>query len=507
MVGSVDLYRGGYPARFGRYAGAIVSAEAEAPRRELRAEGNVRLFDAGAFVEVPFANGAGTAMVGARYSYTAAIASLLSAVNLDYWDYQARVSYELTPRDRVTLVALGSHDYFAQDNGQGLGGTEFHRADVRYDRSCGTDCSLRFAVTLGTDWTADTGSTSRDHSIAPRIAYHTSLGSRARLDLGADASLDSYQFELRSQLASYTDLATLPFTCRRGRGSLRRGHLESRGVLRDYSGGARRLFSIARRTRHLVRSAPSGRFLVTPKVRIVHAFGLAHQTPNFVPAVPAVHLAGLQGGLQSSFQASSSVEVDLPSDVTLSVGVFGNIFTRLSDPLGVSGDVFAHPETAYTRVNGRAKGLEFSIGRSLARRVGGFLTYTLSSNTRSHDRIRTRAAVDRPHVINAAMAFDLGKRWRLGSRVAFASGIPADRVTEEGRYYDGVGRAPPFFRVDLRLEKRWVLSERAWWAFTLEFFNATLATEVTSRACTSSGCRDEQLGPVSIPSVGVEAGF
>ena len=31
---------------------------------------------------------------GGRYSYTAAIASLLSAVNLDYWDYQARVSYD-----------------------------------------------------------------------------------------------------------------------------------------------------------------------------------------------------------------------------------------------------------------------------------------------------------------------------------------------------------------------------------------------------------------------------
>jgi outer membrane receptor protein involved in Fe transport len=38
MVERVDLYSGGYPARFGRYAGAIVSAETTAPRDDLHGE-------------------------------------------------------------------------------------------------------------------------------------------------------------------------------------------------------------------------------------------------------------------------------------------------------------------------------------------------------------------------------------------------------------------------------------------------------------------------------------
>ena len=49
----VDLYPGGYPAQFGRYAGGIVSGETKAPAHELHGEANVRLVDAGAMIEAP----------------------------------------------------------------------------------------------------------------------------------------------------------------------------------------------------------------------------------------------------------------------------------------------------------------------------------------------------------------------------------------------------------------------------------------------------------------------
>jgi hypothetical protein len=45
MVDRVDLYPGGYPAQFGRFAGGIVGAEATAPRAVRHGEGNIRLFD------------------------------------------------------------------------------------------------------------------------------------------------------------------------------------------------------------------------------------------------------------------------------------------------------------------------------------------------------------------------------------------------------------------------------------------------------------------------------
>ena len=60
MIQKVDLYRGGYPAEYGRYAGAVVAADLEPPHFQWRGEATVRLFDAGALVEAPFANGAGS---------------------------------------------------------------------------------------------------------------------------------------------------------------------------------------------------------------------------------------------------------------------------------------------------------------------------------------------------------------------------------------------------------------------------------------------------------------
>ena len=153
LVERVDLYSGGYPAHYGRYAGAVVAAETAAPRDDFHGEGTVRLVDAGAMVESGFDGGRGTALVGGRYSYTAALFSLISPeIQLDYRDYQARITYDLTPRDRVSLFAFGAYDLLANTERKTnvkttLFGAEFYRADVRYNHKLGSSGNLRLAVT------------------------------------------------------------------------------------------------------------------------------------------------------------------------------------------------------------------------------------------------------------------------------------------------------------------------------------------------------------------------
>src|SRR4051812_26151987 len=78
LVDRVDLYSGGYPARYGRFTGGIVAGETTAPRADFHGEGNLRLFDAGALAEGGFAGGRGTVLLGSRYSYTAALLSLVA---------------------------------------------------------------------------------------------------------------------------------------------------------------------------------------------------------------------------------------------------------------------------------------------------------------------------------------------------------------------------------------------------------------------------------------------
>src|SRR5262249_51840106 len=91
LVDSVDLYPGGYPARYGRYAGAVVAGETTPPVTDrTRAAFGVRVFDAIAFAETPYDEGRGSVAAAVRYGYTNLVISLVAPkYRVGYWDYQA----------------------------------------------------------------------------------------------------------------------------------------------------------------------------------------------------------------------------------------------------------------------------------------------------------------------------------------------------------------------------------------------------------------------------------
>ena len=68
-------------------------------------------------------------------------------------------------------------------------------------------------------------------------------------------------------------------------------------------------------------------------------------------------------------------------------------------------------------------------------------------------------------------------------------------------------RLSPFFRADLRLEKRWVIGESGFVAVVLDVVNATLSREETITDCAHGPCKVTTIGPVTLPSLGVEGGF
>jgi hypothetical protein len=143
--------------------------------------------------------------------------------------------------------------------------------------------------------------------------------------------------------------------------------------------------------------------------------------------------------------------------------------------------------------------------RDLTRRLGGFLSYTLSRSVRSTSFGRLPASFDRTHVLNAVLGYDLGWRWRAGGRFVFYTGNPPFELLNPG----DKARLPSFHRLDVRLEKRWPIgSAGAYWAFVLEVLNTTLSKEVITRECDPEGsCEDEAIGPITIPSLAFEGRF
>jgi hypothetical protein len=108
---------------------------------------------------------------------------------------------------------------------------------------------------------------------------------------------------------------------------------------------------------------------------------------------------------------------------------------------------------------------------------------------------------DRTHVANAAVSFDLGKNWRAGTRFTIYTGTPIVPRSGNGLVAPprslSPDRDPAFYRLDLRLEKRWYFTRprQFWLAFVAEVMNATLHKEVL---------QGQEIGPVTIPSIGIE---
>ena len=513
LVERVDLYAGGYPARLGRFAGGIVSAEVSEPNPDWHGEGSVRLIDAGALVEGGFSDGRVTALVAGRYSYSGAILSLVSPnVNVDYRDVQARASVDLGDDDRISVFAFGSYDFLSDtreargDGGSSekvetvLFGSEFYRVDGRYDARFDGGGKLRAAVTWGLDNTRIVGTrNSRNMLVGSRVGVEQPLSNSITLRGGFDMQIDQQsadelryvdsddpfvktfndQFPARSDtgVAAWADVTWRPDPA-----------LEiTPGVRIDtyYSGLAKAVGVDPRLS--LVVHASDG-------VRLLHAVGVAHQPPSFLVPVPGLSPANLGGGLQVALQASSGIEIELPWHVTATFSGYAAMHSNMTDTLGAAQDLTAGD--VVPRSQGGSKGLEIYIRRSLSQRIGGFVAYTLSRTTRSVDGRHFKSAYDRPHVLHAAVGYNLGRGWKAGARTSLYSGTPNNPGGELAP--DQPARDPLFYRVDFRVEKMWTIFERGWLSFVTEMVNATLNRETID---------GEQLTAVVVPSIGVEGGF
>jgi TonB family protein len=524
IVDRVDLYPGGYPARFGRFAGGVVAGETRDPAAEWHGEGSIRAVDAGAMVEGPLGE-RGSFFASGRVSYTGLLLSAFSSnLRLNYWDYGARGVVHLGPKDDLTLFAFGAYDYLGQKDEltkitQTLFDTTFHRVDLRWDHrfASSPEDRLRAAVTFGYDHTGFDPSEQaryiadrlhrpvpepgvRDRSGAARLELVRRLSNAVLLRAGADVTVDSYAAQDLGQAFDNAAAFTTLFSDHVELAAGARADLVIDVTPRlEVTPGLRLDFYASKgETAVAVEPRLAARYAVTPALRLLTAHGFASQPPSFLVAGPGFQL-GLTGGLQHSFQSSLGLEADLPLDVTAAATVFRDAFFNMTDALGthqVPGNGDSFPSDFTSRSTGSSVGLELTLRRRLTKRLGGFVSYTLSRSERILPHEKTLSTFDRTHVFNAAVSWDLTRGYRLGSRLVFYTGYP----------HPVLGRLPPFFRFDWRAEKKWRVA-KGWVSLVLEVQNSMLAKETLQSSCVGAVCTPVSIGPVTIPSLGVEGGF
>jgi TonB family protein len=519
LIKDVEFYKGSAPVEYGRFAGPVVAASLSPLEHRLGGEASVRLIDAGGIVEAPFGScpepgkancSLGSVRVGGRYSYTGLILSQLGDAKLDYWDYQAQGGITFGRSDELSVLAFGAYDFFdaGANSSQGGGKVRFHRADLRWDHRAG-HTHVRVALTGGYDSTGGvetTTSTVRDRSARLRTELTSDLSEAVTLHAGIDGRIDDFQLETDPLLLNFADYSRLfqPRTQTTVGGYL---SFELRPTRRITVVPGIRSDMYWDRGQSATGVDPriSAAFAVTDSITIETSFGISHELPNFVPNVPAAQVADLAGGLQEAVSFDSGVKWKLPGDITAKATVFRAGYFNALDPLGGKRDFSIDREVLDQRSTIASGGLELSISRPLTRKLGGFLAYTLSHTVESYGTQENVSGFDRPHVLQAALGYDFGRGWTAGTRAVFYSGVP--ELNLQGTpHFSSDRRGRPYFRLDLRAEKRWRLGATGWWGVIFEMLNATGTTEVVRLDC-GERCAERVAGPVVLPSLGVQAGF
>jgi hypothetical protein len=515
LIDRVELAPGANP-ELGRYAGGAVLGTLTAPREDLRVEGNLRLVDTGAFLEVPFDEGRGSAFAAGRVAYTALLFSLVnSSAVLNYWDYAGRVSYEVAKGQTVSLFGFGAYDYLAEKREDGpderLFDTMFHRIDLGYDVDINPRTRVEQDVILGFDQThLGTDQKVVDRALTLRSTLRHVVDDDVELRAGFDLTVDDYFVDLEEEegsgfasfFRSREDLAAGAFLLM---------PLQLPGGLSLLPSLRADLYVSEGKNAFGFDPNLSARFALLPQLALLTSHGLASQPPSFIVAGPGFRPGLDEGGLQRAFSSSVGVEAKPSEDWLLKAAVYRTAFFDINDALGTSalaGEGFPGGfEDFNPRFDGTSLGLELSAKRRFSKTIGAILSYSLGRSERRDARgQRFPSGFDRTHVASAALSFDFGAGYKGGIRQLLYTGTPlldvsgsAPRVKE---------RLPPFYRMDFRLEKRFTIGKTGFVTMVLEALNSFLADEVLGESCDEQGrCEQTTLGPIAIPSFGVEGGY
>jgi len=547
LLDRVEFFQGAAPARFGRFAGGIFAATTAQPQAVTHAEANVRSFDAGALAEAPLADGQGSALGAVRYGYPGLVLPLFAAdTGLSYWDYQARATWNVSDRDRLGAFVFGSYDRLTQrqQDTQGASYTaqlvadEFHRVDLRWDRTLGPGATMRLAATLGRDLVGNDIANATDDLARARLEIDARTSRNVRVRAGADAQFDALRpaappdhspspgssiVPSRDAVVAgaYADVAWRVTPRVEIVPGLRADLYATQHVPSLGSGTA------SETVRPVIEPRLAVRTRIAPPVTWVSTLGVAHQLGGLLAQLPdATPLIqpGVQEGLQASVQMSQGLETALPAHFFASVTGFLHEYFDLPDVTAPCVPLSGPPpsECVTPTANGQAYGLEVLVRRALSERLVVWISYTLSRSTRQARPIDSNvpsmtilSEYDRTHVVSAVASYDLGRNWRVGARIFGYSGRPFTAITGAlpPPVYDN-SRLPGFYRLDTRIEKAWTFGDDRL-ALVVEGINVTLNKETVSATCgvppsrPSAGntCTLDTLGPITIPSVGLEGSF
>jgi TonB family protein len=506
----IDLYPGGFPARFGRSIGGIVTVETRSSKSDgVHGAADVDLLDAGGYVRFPVGKNGSMAVAGRRSYLDFMLGFFLPEpkpgarllVVPVYYDYQARFDYDLKKEGKASLFAIGSSDALEvlsenPDDETSLSlnsAIRFFRVIGSYSRPLGGNLTLTLSPAYGRDAVvfssgqADSSSPFNDieirqDTLSYRMRVHGRVHPRLVLDAGIDMEsrvsrydvLAAFAGDVAQPVSGIIDAA--PEQTVRNVDMLAYGmHVDLAWDVNDHL----RLIPGLRLDSYLL--AGEGRTSLDPRLVARYRFddrwlakayvGLFQQPSQ--PEAFDTQFGNPTLGLEKALHVGVGGEWTPTKLWTVDAEAY---FVDRYDIVHFTTDTVQDPDTNQVRrVNwlnsgtSDTVGLELLIKRQVTSNMYGWLSYTLSRSMqqRSPDDPHRPTIFDQRHVLNAVASYNLDSGWEFGARFQLSTGRPSTPLAGSTFDVDRNGydflpgesrseRMPLFHKLDVRVDKTWL---------------------------------------------------
>lgn len=550
FLDSIDLYPGGFPARFGRFSGGIIEVNTRPTASDgFHGSAKIDLLDTGVYARVPISKDITFAAAGRR-SYIDAFLPLVLpkpspgntlVVVPVYWDYQARLDVALPDRARLTLTAFGSDDRLEllRTNAEAAAAFDldthigFHRLRVGYVRPIGPALRLSLSQVFGLDALRlnagmQTATDLTNKSTGTRVRVSGDLAGGVAIDAGLDLDYRDTGYDLKiannqdfRQLGTQVDIPP---------------ELIQRSI-DVYGLGA--YFELGWEVLPRLRLIPSlrldgyflngkGRSSVDPRLVVrwkvadettLKAYGgMFHEPPS--PETLDNVFGNPNLGVQSSLHSGVGVEQKLGKRVSLDAELYYN--WRWDFATFVN-DVVMRDDGTLKRLNfdnvsvGASYGLEVLLKHEVTDRFYGWISYTLSRSVvrRVPDDPLVPQPFDQTHNFIGVASWRFADGWEAGLRFRLTTGRPITPVigasfnadTNAYTPVNGVSRSArrdTFHELDVRIDKTWTFDT---WQIGVYLDVINVYNAVNAEA-TQYDYRFQQTAPVRgvpiVPTLGVK---
>jgi TonB family protein len=551
----LDLYPGGFPARFGRAHGGIVAIETRSAKSDgIHGSGDVDLLDSSGYIRFPVGKHGAFAIAGRRSYLDFMLGFFLPEPDPGdtlivvpvYYDYQLRYDHDLGRHGKATVFVVGSTDTLdvlsvdAEDE-QSLDlstAVKFSRVIGTYRRPFVDDLALTLSWAYGRD-SVGFGSSQQDagtpftsfNADVDVLSYRMRVDGKLRSNLVLDTGLDmeSRVTHYRALLPVADDVATPqnididPELLETSADQL------AIGLYADLAWNPiprLRLIPGLRLDGYLLNALERwsldprlvGRYQIDKQWTAKGYVGKYSQPPQPEaldrrfgnPALTMEH--GIHVGAGAEWQPRRLYTID------------GEVYwVKRSNQVAFTDQVDIDPDTgAVTPLywlnsrSGDTVGFELLAKREVTRNLYGWLSYTLSwSRTRREEDDRwVPTGLDQRHTLNAVASYKTDGGWEFGARFRLATGSPETPVVgstydADDNDYDPVegpfrsGRRKAFHQLDARIDKTWTFNT---WLLGL-YLDVQNVLNVENVEATEWDYRYRESAPVTsvpfLPTIGI----